>query len=490
MFVKLILPALLEAKDPGFRPIKYALFPPLGLAALAGYLDPDDQVVLEDEHVMPLTTDDRPDLVVMSVYITSAYRAYQLADHYRRRGSHVALGGLHVTALPDEAARHADTVFLGPGEDTWPRFLADFRGGAPLARYGSHERTLLGAPPLRRDLIDRRRYLCPNSLVVSRGCPHHCDFCYKDAFYQGGKSFYTRAVDEVLAEIERLPGRHLYFLDDHLLGHRRFAATLFAGMRGMGRVFQGASTVNAILDSDLIEQAAEAGMRSVFIGFETLNPENLRRHAKRQNLARNYDEVIRRVHSLGIMVNGSFVFGLDDDDADVFDRTVEWAISRSVETATFHIMTPYPGTSLHSRLAGEGRITDANWDHYDTRHVVYQPRRLRPEQLLAGYRRAYRDFYRWNAIARGAAGQPTARQAARHLAYAGGWKRLEPLWDLVIRARRVNTMLPLLEATLDAFGGIGRSSRVAPQAIRAGRQRGPTSASLPEPPATSSPSLP
>jgi hypothetical protein len=108
----------------------------------------------------------------------------------------------------------------------------------------------LGAPPLRRDLIDRRRYLCPNSLVVSRGCPHHCEFCYKDAFYQGGKSFYIRAVDEVLAEIERLPGRHLYFLDDHLLGHRRFAAALFAGMRGMGRVLQGANTVNAILDSD------------------------------------------------------------------------------------------------------------------------------------------------------------------------------------------------------------------------------------------------
>jgi hypothetical protein len=153
-------------------------------------------------------------------------------------------------------------------------------------------------------------------------------------------------------------------------------------------------------------------------------------------------------------------------------------------------MTPYPGTALHSRLAAEGRITDANWDHYDTRHVVYQPRRLQPDQLLAGYRRAYGDFYRWKAIARGAAGQPTARQAARHMAYAGGWKRLEPLWDLVIRARRVNTMLPVLKATLDAFVGIGRSNRVAPQSIGAGPQPGPTSASLPEPPATSSPRLP
>ena len=119
MRVKMILPALLEATDPGFRPIKYALFPPLGLASLASYLDPDDEVTLEDEHVQRLDLDDDPDLVVMSVYITSARRAYEIADRYRARGAHVALGGLHVTALPDEAAEHADTVFTGPGEGIW-----------------------------------------------------------------------------------------------------------------------------------------------------------------------------------------------------------------------------------------------------------------------------------------------------------------------------------------------------------------------------------
>jgi radical SAM superfamily enzyme YgiQ (UPF0313 family) len=148
---------------------------------------------------------------------------------------------------------------------------------------------------------------------VSRGCPHHCDFCYKDAFYEGSRSFYTQTIDEALAEIDRLPGKHLYFLDDHLLGNERFARGLFEGMGGMGRLFQGASTVNAILRGDLIERAAAAGMRSVFVGFETLNPENLRRHTKQQNLGRNYDEAIRRCHDLGVMVNGNFVFGLDDD---------------------------------------------------------------------------------------------------------------------------------------------------------------------------------
>ncbi len=146
--------------------------------------------------------DDDPELVAIEVYITSARRAYALADHYRRKGAHVCLGGLHVTALPAEAARHADTIFTGPGEDTWPAFLADFRAGHPGQVYQSSTRTLDNLPRPRRDLFDRDRYLVPNSLVVSRGCPHHCDFCYKDAFFQGGKSFYTLAVDAALAEIE------------------------------------------------------------------------------------------------------------------------------------------------------------------------------------------------------------------------------------------------------------------------------------------------
>lgn len=456
--VKMILPALLEATAPGYRPIKYALFPPLGLAGLAGYLDPDDEVELVDEHVQTLAIEDEPDLVVMTVYITSAKRAYRIADAYRACGAHVCVGGLHPSSLPDEAALHADTVFVGPGEDVWPQFLRDFRAGTAQPRYVSERRSLEGVPPLRRDLIDRRRYLCPNSIVVSRGCPHHCDFCYKDAFYEGGRSFYTLAADAALSEIERLPGRHVYFLDDHLLGRRRFAEALFAGMRGMGRVFQGASTVNAILDGDLIERAAAAGMRSVFVGFETLEPENLRLHAKRQNLARSYDDAIRRCHDLGVMVNGSFVFGLDGDGPDVFDRTVEWAVSRSLETATFHIMTPYPGTALHRRLAAEDRIVETDWDLYDTRHVVYRPARMTPRELTDGYWRAYRDFYRWGAIVRGARGQETAAAAFRHLLYAGGWKKLEPLWDAAIRARRVSAMLPALERTLDAFGRAGSVS--------------------------------
>ncbi|NKJ45140.1 radical SAM protein, partial [Novosphingobium sp. SG720] len=379
MKVKFILPALTEAKSPFWRPIKYSLFPPLGLATLAAFLTPDDEAELVDDHVEPLTTEDKPDLVVIQVYITNAYRAYALADHYRAKGCRVALGGLHVTSLPEEAAPHADTIFLGPGEQTFPQFLRDLRDGCPKPRYASTQgRTLHGLPPVRRDLIKRDRYLVPNSIVVTRGCPQHCDFCYKDAFFTGGRSFYAQRIDEALAEIERLPGQHLYFLDDHLLGDRRFAAGLFEGMRGMGRLFQGAATVDSILRGDLIEQAAEAGLRSLFVGFETFSPRNLADINKKQNLARDYAAVARRLNDLGIMINGSFVFGMDDDEADVFDRTVDWGVQHGITTATFHIQTPYPGTRLHQQLSAQGRILTHDWDLYDTRHAVYRKRRFDP----------------------------------------------------------------------------------------------------------------
>ncbi|NER36477.1 MAG: B12-binding domain-containing radical SAM protein [Oscillatoria sp. SIO1A7] len=455
MKVKMILPALTEAISPHWRPIKYSLFPPLGLATLAAFFSEDDEVVIQDEHVETLDLDDEPDLVAIQVYITSAYRAYELADRYRQKGIYVVLGGLHVTSLPDEAAAHADTIFLGPGEDTWPKFIADWRSGHPEKIYKSRDRTLIGAPKIRRDLIKRHLYLVPNSIVVSRGCPHHCDFCYKESFFAGGKSFYTQAVDDALAEIEALPGRHLFFLDDHLFGNKTFAKALFEGMIGMGRVWQAAGTVYSVLQPDLLEKAVESGLRSLFVGFESLNPTNLRQQHKYHNLNRDYQAAIRRLHDMGVMINGSFVFGMDEDDENVFDSTVEWAVQQGIETATFHILTPYPDTALYRQMAAEGRITSDNWDLYDTRHVVYKPAKMSPEVLEAGYWRAYREFYRWNAIFQSVQTKTTWNDRLRHLIYAGGWKKFESIWDSIIRAEQVAKVRPLLESVLNGFGSLG-----------------------------------
>jgi radical SAM superfamily enzyme YgiQ (UPF0313 family) len=257
-------------------------------------------------------------------------------------------------------------------------------------------------------------------------------------------------VDAALAEIERLPGRHLYFLDDHLFGDPGFAEALFDGMRGMRRIWQAAGTVRSVLKPALLEKAVASGLRSLFVGFESLSDESLRAVHKHQSARLEYVQAVRRLHDLGVMVNASFVFGFDSDDASVFDRTAEWAIGQGLETATFHVLTPYPGTALHRRMEAEGRLLHRDWDLYDTRHAVFRPARMTPEELEHGYWRAYRDFYRWGSILKGAVSKPGLAAAARHLAYAVGWKKLEPVWDLLIRARQVAGALPILEAVLDA----------------------------------------
>jgi radical SAM superfamily enzyme YgiQ (UPF0313 family) len=223
-------------------------------------------------------------------------------------------------------------------------------------------------------------------------------------------------------------------------------------MRGMGRLWQAAGTVKAVLQPGLLEKAAAAGLRSLFVGFETVNAANLTEQRKWQNIDRDYNAAIRRLHDLGIMVNGSFVFGMDSDDRSVFSRTVEWAIGQGIETATFHILTPYPSTRLYQKMADANRILHSDWDLYDTRHVVFEPARMTAQQLEEGYWAAYRNFYQWGSILRGALTKPTMRGKARHAAYAGAWKKFEPFWDLLIRAKRAGQALPLLEAILSGFG--------------------------------------
>jgi len=457
MKVKMILPALIEARSDysryySYHPIKYSLFPPLGLATLAGYLNATDEVEIQDEHVEKLNLTDTPDLVVIQVYTPSAQRAYQIADLYRARGSHVCLGGLHVTAMPDEAALHADSVFLGPGEDTWPRFLQDFRNGAPQTVYQSVVRCLDDSPPVRRDLIKRHKYLFPNTFVVSRGCPHQCEFCYKESFYKGGSSFYTMPVDKALQDIESMPGRHLFFLDDHLFGNPVFARHLFDGLRGMNRLWQAAGTTESIQRPDLLDSAVEAGLRGLFVGFETLSDANLTSIGKFHSIRRNYERAVKMLRDRGVMVNGSFVFGLENDDLSVFNRTVEWAINIGIETATFHILTPYPGTRLYDRLKREGRILTTDWNLYDTRHAVFKPDRMDAVELEAGYRQAYTDFYSWKGICRSAAQKDSLLASSRHLAYVAGWKKFDPVWSMLIKTGQLGKATPVFEAVLAGRG--------------------------------------
>ena len=460
MKVKFILPALEEATSPFYRPIKYALFPPLGLATLASFLGDNDEAVLVDEHVERLDTDDLPDLVVIQVYITNAYRAYEIADIYRKKNCFVALGGLHVTSLPDEAREHADALFLGPGEESFPRFLEDFRNKAHQRVYESRVRSLEGLKLPRRDLIRRNHYLVPNSIVISRGCPNRCDFCYTSSFFKGGKSFYALTIDRILEEINALPGRHLYFLDDHLFAWKKLARDLFIEMRPLNRLFQGAATISSLLEDDTVELARQAGFRSAFIGFESLAQDNLLASNKRSNLNRSYLRAIRRLDDLGIMINGSFIFGMEHDGPDVFRSTVDWAIDAGIATATFHIMTPYPDTRLYRQMDKEGRITSNDWRLYDTRHLVFRHQHMSKDEIEKGYAWAYREFYKWKNIWQAARTHQSNAMKLKHFSYAGSWKKFEFVWDFIIRHDLLSATRPLLEKVLKS--GTPQQPAVAP----------------------------
>jgi radical SAM superfamily enzyme YgiQ (UPF0313 family) len=431
--IKFILPALEEAKSPFWRPIKYSLFPPLGLAILASLCSELDDIQIVDEHVENIDLGDKPDLVCIETYITNAYRAYEIADSYRTRGIKVAIGGLHATSMPHEAKKHADVLLLGLGEKSFPKFLEDFRRGEELPVYEQGDVSLDLLPLPRRDLFRSDKYLVPNSMVFSRGCPNKCSFCYVSSFYKGGKSFFTYKVDRILEEIESMKGKHLYFLDDNIFADKKLTRQIFKEMRGMNKVFQGAITVDSILQDDTIELAYEAGFRSAFIGFESINKQSLIQANKGSNIGKDYSIAIKRLDELGIMINGSFIFGLDDDTLDVFDRTTEWAIKSGITTATNHILTPYPGTVIYNKMDEDKRITTKDWKMYDTRHLVFNHPNITKEEMESGYNRAYNNFYKWSNIYKSSKEHEEIRMRFKHFTYAGAWKKFEPVWNLLIK---------------------------------------------------------
>lgn len=435
MRIKMIRPALEDEKSAYWRSLKYSLFPPMGLAAVAALCQPDDEVTITDEHVEKLDTEDDPELVVLQAFITNAYRTYAIADYYRARGSYVAIGGLHATTLPYEVKEHADTVISGLAEGAFPQFLDDLKRNCARPFYNCVDVDFDTVPLPRRDLYKKENYLVPNSMAFSRGCPHRCKFCYVTSIYPEGKSYYACKIDRILKEIGTLPGRQLYFLDDNLFADKRLARELFREMRGMGRVFQGAVTVKDVLADDLIEQACEAGLRSAFIGFESIRAEGLRQVNKQSNIGQDYKSAINKMDNLGIMINGSFIFGMEGDTAQTFADTADWAVQSGIATATFHILTPYPGTGLYADMKRQGKMVSDNWNDYDTRHLVFRHGTLSKEEMEEGYAAAYKTFYKWRNIFGAARAHEKTNMKIKHVLYAGAWKKLEPVWNFIVKQK-------------------------------------------------------
>jgi radical SAM superfamily enzyme YgiQ (UPF0313 family) len=396
MWIKLISPEF--SRRPMDSAWKTQMSPPLGLLTVGALTPPEHRVTLADENVERVQHGDKPDVAAFSVTADTFPRASALARLYRARGVKVVMGGIHPTACPEECLGEADAVVVGEAEGSWARLLQDHATGRLGRIYRPQGPVDMAAVPIPRwDLLRANRYLFTNTLTIGRGCPWRCEFCYNSSPNIQAR-YRTKELGQIRNEIQSLNGRHVMFIDDNFIGDPGFARRLTAMLGRMGLTWHAAVSADVGRHDGLLESMAEAGCRSLFIGFETLNPKNLMLCRKNQNRVDVYDTTIARIHSLGMMVNASVVFGFDHDEPGVFDETVTWLERNKVSTMTGHILTPYPGTELHRKLQAGGRIISRDLRLYNTAHAVFRPARMSPDELEHGYRRAYNRFYSWRSI--------------------------------------------------------------------------------------------
>jgi radical SAM superfamily enzyme YgiQ (UPF0313 family) len=378
-----------------------AFLPRLALGVLAAATPAADEVIYTDDLVKPfdLERDTKDvDLVGISVDSKTARRSYEIALAYRRRGIPVVLGGIHPTALPEEALQYADAVVLREAEHLWPQLLGDFKRGALQRIYQGELPSLQGQPLPRRDLFTSKRYIPFQVIQTMRGCPYPCEFCSVST--ANGTRLRLRPADEVVAELRTL-GKYVMFGDDNVMIHHRYSRELLDKMVPLGKHWIGQCSLAAVRSPENVKRMAESGCRGLFIGFESIDEETVRFTRKPQNQPARYREIVALLHEHGISTWGSFVFGFDTDDPEVFDRTVEFGIEARLTMALFAILTPYPGTRLYRRLQAEGRLTDERWwmrAHHDADSPYFRPARMSREQLREGWVRAWKRFYSPRAI--------------------------------------------------------------------------------------------
>lgn len=376
-------------------------YQPLTLTTLAALIPPeiDATVELIDEGIADVPENLDADLIGMTVITGSAPRAYELSERFRARNIPVVLGGPHVTLVPDEAAQHADAICTGYAEETWPQLIRDAAAGKLEPRYRQDPSLSLAASPFpRRDLFERKNFLTHAVFEATRSCTHKCEFCVAPTAW--GRKQYQRPVEWVAEDIRRVGEKKIIFIDLNLVADTNYAKQLFRALIPLRIQWYGLATVLIAHDDELLELMTRSGCKGLLLGLETITEASLKDARKSFNASVGYKQLIGDLHKLGIAVQGCFVFGLDHDTPDVFDSTVEFAIDAGVDLPRFSILTPFPGTPLHARLADAGRILSRNWESYDGQHVVYQPKQLTVAQLAEGHERAWREVYRWRSIGR------------------------------------------------------------------------------------------
>jgi len=435
-------------KDPHASCGKHVLTPSLALTSIAATTPPNWSIEYWDENLLqgPPPLDPFPEVVGITVHLTFAKRAFELARWYRQRGARIVLGGLHVLSSPEECAPHADALAVGEGVHLWGRILNDVEAGALQPRYeGSYRTPYRDDPPPRRDLLPRRGFLTTSSLIATRGCHNRCGFCYLST--EGlHMPYMLRDPEQIASEFLADDQPYGVFIDNNLGSRPDYLRQLCTALRPLKKIWSAAVTIDVTDEPSLIREMAMAGCTGVFVGFESLHADNIADANKKSPRPDDYARRVAILHDNGIQVNGSFVFGFDHDRSDVFERTCDWIETNRLECATFHILTPYPGTPLFGQLEREGRLLHKDWSLYDTANVVFRPKHMTAEELMNGYAASYRRLFSHSSIWRRRPSDPAAVLPYLGMSYL--YKRSNWLWHYLIRYRLTGIVWrPLVEWT-------------------------------------------
>lgn len=400
MDITLIYPSQRKS-NPGFKWWKQPRshrYPGLGLLTVAALCPSYCRIKLVDDDCEKIDTKENTDLVGISVLTINAFRAYEISQHFREKNTTVVLGGMHVSACPEEAAKHADAIVIGEAEDTWPILLQDFEEGTLKKVYrSSNSSELSNMPRPRRDLLVKKKYVTVNTVQATRGCPFNCEFCSITSLFGPRTRF--RPVGEVIEEIKSLEGKIFLLNDDNIAQMSGYYRTLFQRLIPLKKTWAGNASWNIAKDEEMLKLLEKSGCRGLFIGFESLSPQpGVKKISASADNILLYKETVQKLHERRIKVIGAFIFGFDHEDESVFDRTLEFILDSQMDAAQLNVLTPFPGTPLYRRLKKEGRITESSWNNYMTSKLCFQLQHMSEKTFMEKFTRMKRKFHTYPNI--------------------------------------------------------------------------------------------
>lgn len=364
-------------------------------------LTPDGyQIEFIDERVEKLPDRIDSDIIAFSVETYTAKRAYILSKKYKTPENIIVMGGFHIAVMPDEALQYADSVIIGDAEDTWENFLSDCAAGKPKKKYVSSENTPLTAVHADNSVY-RHGYYGIGVYQISRGCKFNCDFCSIKTMY---KCVRRKSADMVYSELKAAKEKIIFFVDDNLFYNRTSAIQLFRRIAPLKKKWACQISMDAARDNELLDEMKKAGCFLVLMGFESLNPESLTEMNKRANKAAvDYEEIVKNVYRHKMLIYGTFVLGCDNDSADVFRKTLSFAVKNRLAVTNFNPLIPMPGTPVYRRMEKDRRLLYEKWwlsDSYRYGRTAFRPAKMSPRELEKGCLKIRTEFYSVKCILR------------------------------------------------------------------------------------------